>query len=232
MSIRGRSLSAPESPHIFLYECPSRMRGDGAMLKIGILGGTFDPIHEGHLMIAESVRVCLRLDKVIFIPAGRPWLKSDRMVTDPTHRLAMVELAIRDNPHFEVSDIEIERPGLTYTVDTLSELRQSMAVGTELYLILGMDSIREMVRWHRPDLIFEMCIVVAVSRPGTSDVSIQHLERDFPSSTGRVRIVSGPMVDTSATDIRSRAGGDAPLRGIPDSVRDYISEHGLYSDGE
>ncbi len=200
------------------------------MLKIGILGGTFDPIHDGHLLIAESARACLGLDKVIFIPAGRPWLKSDREVTDPAHRLAMVELAIQDNPSFEVSDIEIERPGPTYTVDTLSELRQGMSEGTELYLILGMDSIRELGRWRRPDLIFEMCIVVAVSRPGVANVSIPDIERDFPSSADRLKIMEGPMVDTSATDIR--AGGSASLSGVPDSARDYIREHGLYSDGE
>ena len=199
-------------------------------MKIGILGGTFDPIHDGHLKIAESARVCLCLDKVIFIPAGRPWLKSDRAVTDAAHRLAMVELAIRDNPRFEVSDIEIERPGPTYTVDTLAELRHSLGDSAELYLILGMDSMRELGRWHRPDLIFEMCTVVAVSRPGVPDVSIPDMERDFPSSGGRVRIVSGPMVDTSATDIRSRAGGDAPLRGIPGPIRDYIRERSLYTD--
>ncbi len=181
-------------------------------------------------MIAESTRVCLHLDKVIFIPAGRPWLKSDRRVTSPGHRLAMVELATRDNPYFEVSDIEIERPGATYTVDTLSELRQNVAEGTELYLILGMDSIRELVRWRRPDLIFEMCTVVAVSRPGVANVSIPDLERDFPSSTERFKIIDGPMVDTSATEIRFHAGEDAPLYGIPDSVRDYIREHALYTE--
>ena len=208
----------------------ARRNNLASSLKIGILGGTFDPIHEGHLAIAESARVCLHLDKVIFIPAGRPWLKSDRRVTSPGHRLAMVELATRDNPHFEVSDIEIERPGPTYTVDTLSELRRSMAEGAELYLILGMDSIRELVRWHRPDLIFEMCVVVAVSRPGVPNVSIPELERKFPTSTDRLKIIDGPMVDTSATEIRIHAGGNAPLCGLPDSVRDYICEHALYTE--
>ena len=208
----------------------ARRNNLASSLKIGILGGTFDPIHEGHLAIAESARVCLRLDKVIFIPAGRPWLKSDRRVTSPDHRLAMVELATRDNPHFEVSDIEIERPGPTYTVDTLSELRRSMAEGAELYLILGMDSIRELVHWHRPDLIFETCVVVAVSRPGIANVSIPELERKFPSSTGKLKIIDGPMVDTSATEIRLHAGGNAPHCGLPDSVRDYICEHALYTE--
>ena len=202
------------------------------MARIGILGGTFDPIHDGHLLIAESARVCLGLDRVIFIPAGRPWLKSDREVTDPAHRLSMVELAIADNPRFEVSAIEVERPGPTYTVDTLAELRRRLGVRAELYLILGMDSVRELGRWHRPERIFEMCTVVVVSRPGVADVSIPELERDFPSSAGRVRIVCGPMVDMSATDIRARVGGRASLNGVPDSARDYIREHGLYSEGE
>lgn len=201
-------------------------------LKVGILGGTFDPIHEGHLLIAESARACLSLDKVIFIPAGQPWLKSDREVTEAAHRLAMVELAIRNNSRFEVSDIEVERPGPTYTVNTLAELRRRLGAHAELYLILGMDSVRELGRWHRPEMIFEMCSVIAVSRPGIEDVSIREIECAFPSSGGRVRIVSGPMVDMSATDIRSQVGRDSLPRGIPDSVGDYIREHGLYSDGE
>ena len=199
------------------------------MARIGILGGTFDPIHDGHLMIAESARECLRLDKVIFIPAGHPWLKSDRPVTSAAHRLAMAELAVRDNPRFETSAIEIVRPGPTYTVETLVELRHRMGDRAELHLILGMDSVRELGRWHRPDRIFEMCVVVAVSRPCVPDVSIQDIERAFPSSKGRIRIVRGPMVNTSATDIRSRAGGHEALRGVPDSVRDYIREHALYT---
>ncbi len=180
-------------------------------------------------MIAESARVCLRLDKVIFIPTGRPWLKSDRPVTSAAHRLAMVKLAVRDNPRFEVSTIEIERPGPTYTVDTLAEFHHRIGECAELCLILGMDSVRELGRWHRPDRIFEMCVVAAVSRPCITDVSIRDIERDFPSSKGRIRIVRGPMVNTSATDIRSRAGRHESLRGIPDSVRAYIREHALYT---
>ena len=193
------------------------------------MGGTFDPIHEGHLLIAESARECLGLDKVIFIPAGRPWLKSGQSVTDSAHRLAMVELAIEGNPRFEVSRIEIERPGPTYTVDTLAELRRRMG-DADLYLILGMDSVRELSRWHQPERIFELCSVAGVSRPGVADVSVGDLERVFPSSAGRVRMVSGPMVDTSATDIRSRATGDATLRGVPDSVRRYIRRYSLYTE--
>ncbi len=166
---------------------------------------------------------------MIFIPAGRPWLKSGQSVTDSAHRLAMVELAIEGNPRFEVSRIEIERPGPTYTVDTLAELRRRMG-DADLYLILGMDSVRELGRWHRPERIFELCSVAGVSRPGVADVSAGDLERAFPSSAGRVRMVSGPMVDTSATDIRSRAAGEATLQSVPDSVRDYIRRHSLYTE--
>ena len=142
----------------------------------------------------------------------------------------MVELAIEGNPRFEVSTIEIERPGPTYTVDTLTELRRRMG-DADLYLILGMDSVRELGRWHRPERIFELCSVAAVSRPGVADVSLHYLERVFPSSAGKVRMVGGPMVKTSATDIRLRAAGDATLQGIPDSVRGYILKHALYNNG-
>ncbi len=198
--------------------------------RIGIFGGTFDPIHKGHLLVAESARACLRLDRVIFIPAGRPWLKSGQPVTDPAHRLAMAKLAIESSSHFEVSSIEVERAGSTYTVDTLAELRRRVGNYAELYLILGMDSVRELGRWRKPERIFEMCAVVAVSRPGIADVSIPDFERAFPSSAGRIRVISGPMTDISATDIRARAAaGDARPLGIPGSVREYIRRHALYA---
>ncbi len=197
--------------------------------RIGILGGTFDPIHKGHLLIAESARARLRLDKVVFMPAGRPWLKSGLPVTDAAHRLAMVKLAIQNNPNFEVSDIEIERPGPTYTVDTLSELRRTLDRHAELYLILGMDSMRDLSHWRQPDHIFRMCSVIAVSRPGVSDISIRELECVFPSSKGKVFIIDGPMVDASATDIRSRVARNEPLGAAPDSVRDYIRQNALYA---
>ena len=196
--------------------------------RIGILGGTFDPIHEGHLLIAESARAFMRLDKVVFMPAGRPWLKSDSPVTDSAHRLAMVKLAVRDNPNFEVSDIEIERAGPTYTVDTLAELRRTAERRAQLYLILGMDSMRDLSRWRQPDRIFRLCSVIAVSRPGVADVPTRELERSFPSSKGKVFVIAGPMVDTSATDIRARVARKKPLDALPDSVRAYILQNALY----
>ena len=197
--------------------------------RIGILGGTFDPIHLGHLAIAESALGELTLDRVILIPAGRPWLKSDQQVTATNHRLAMVRLAIRDRPGLEVSTIEIDRPGPTYTVDTLAQRRNDLGSEAELYLVLGMDSVRELRRWRHPERLFDLCTVVAVSRPDSPDLSSAEIEREFPASRGRVRTIRGPMLDISATDIRARvADGRSISDSVPTSVERYIREHRLY----
>ena len=205
-----------------------------ASARIGILGGTFDPIHNGHLAIAEAARGCLGLDRVVFIPAGRPWLKARSLgrITDAEHRLAMVRLAIEGCPHFEASAMEIERPGLTYTVDTLADLRArygGSSRGTEMYLILGMDSVRDLRRWHEPERLLEMCVVVAVSRPDTDDIAPSSFERDFPSAANRFLLLRGPMLSISATDVRSRvAEGRTIDDRVPVPVERYIRDHGLY----
>ena len=206
-----------------------------APTRIGILGGTFDPIHNGHLAIAEAARGCLVLDRVIFIPAGRPWLKARSVgqVTDADHRLAMVRLAIAECPHFEASAMEVERPGLTYTVDTLAELRSREGGSpgqTAMYLILGMDSVRELRRWHEPQRLFEMCVVVAVSRPDTDDITPSGFEQDFPTAADRFRLLRGPLLDISATDVRNRVAEGRPIDDrVPAPVERYIRDHGLYA---
>ena len=205
------------------------MNSDTSVLRIGILGGTFDPIHLGHLAIAEAARDRLELDRVILIPAGRPWLKSDQMVSAPEHRLAMARLAIEDRPGLEMSPIEVDRPGPTYTVDTLTELREVLGSGVELYLVLGMDSVRELRRWRYPERLFDLCTVVAVSRPDSPDVSPDEIEDSFTAARGRTRMVRGPMLDVSATDIRLRVSeGRSISDSVPPSVERYIREHGLY----
>ena len=197
--------------------------------RIGILGGTFDPIHLGHLAIAEAARDRLDLDRVILIPAGRPWLKSGQEVSAPGHRLAMARLAIEDRPGLEMSPIEVDRPGPTYTVDTLAELREELGSGVELYLVLGMDSVRELRRWRYPERLFDLCTVVAVSRPDSPDVSPAEIEDSFTAARGRTRMVRGPMLDISATDIRLRvAEGRSISDCVPPSVERYIRAHGLY----
>ena len=155
-----------------------------ASSRIGILGGTFDPIHCGHLAIARAALERLGLDRVVFIPAGRPWLKTaaERRITDSAHRLAMVELAVVRIPDFTISTIDIDRPGPTYTIDTLVELLRQADGDTELYLILGMDSVRELRRWRQPERIFDLATVVAVSRPLVDDLAADEIARTFPAA--------------------------------------------------
>lgn len=197
--------------------------------RIGILGGTFDPVHLGHLAIAEDARDRLDLDRVILIPAGRPWLKSGQQVTSADHRLAMVKLAVEDRPGLEASSIEIDRPGPTYTVDTLAEMHRDLGRNAEIYFIMGMDSVRELRRWREPERIFEMCTVVAVSRPDSVDVSAAEIEHEFPAGQGRIKAIRGPMLGISATDIRQRIALGRSIRGcVPPPVERYIREHGLY----
>ena len=198
--------------------------------RIGILGGTFDPIHYGHLAIADAARDALGLERVILIPAGRPWLKAGRRVVDSAHRLAMARLGVAGRDGFEVSAMEVERPGPTYTVDTLVQLRQELGDDAALHLILGMDSIRELGRWREPERLFDLCRIVAVSRPNTPDVSPNELAREFPTSLGKLSVARGPMLDISATEIRRRVSEGASISEfVPPGVERYILANGLYA---
>ena len=132
-------------------------------MKLGIMGGTFDPIHLGHLMIAERARCGLGLDHVLFVPAGVPWLRGDARVSDADHRLNMVELAINGNPHFSASRIEIDRPGATYTVDTLESLRAEYGDGAGLVFVIGSDALKQVHRWKDPERLLELCHAGRVS---------------------------------------------------------------------
>ena len=134
--------------------------------RIGILGGTFDPPHLGHLLIAETARVALDLESVLFVPAGEPWLKSGQRITPASHRLHMVRIAVADNPRFCVSDCEIRRTGATYTVDTLRELRRAYPDDTELFFIVGSDVLDHFHRWKEPDEILALCRLAVIERPG------------------------------------------------------------------
>ena len=198
-------------------------------MKIGILGGTFDPIHLGHLMVAEEARVSLNLDQVIFIPAGRPWFKSQQHVTDVKHRLAMVKCATASNPYFSVSEIETTRSGPTYTVETLRELREKYSPEDQLFFIIGLDSLREVDRWQHPEQLFEMATLVGVSRPGHEDFDPASLDAIAPGASDNVVMLDGPLVEISATDLRHRVATGVSIRyRVPESVEAYIREHGLY----
>ena len=198
-------------------------------MKLGLLGGTFDPIHMGHLLIAEDAREQLGLDEVAFIPAGRPWLKAGHGVSGAGRRLEMVELAVRGNTHFRVLDLEVQRAGSTYTVDTLEQLRGELPSTTDLYLLLGMDSIGDLARWRDPARLFELCTLVGISRPGYADLSPGDLPVVAPGASEELLFIEGPMVGISGTDIRERVALGRSIRyRVPDAVEAYVREHGLY----
>ena len=205
--------------------------GETDRRRIGILGGTFDPPHLGHLLIAETARVALDLETVMFLPAGEPWLKSGQRITPARHRLKMVQLAVADNSGFCVSDCEIRRTGATYTVDTLREVRRNVPADTELYFIVGSDVLDQFHRWKEPDAILEMCRLAVIERPGGPEEGIAVLREKFSDAldAGAVVPVAGPRVDFSASELRRvLAAGQSTRYRIPDAVAKYISQHGLY----
>lgn len=198
-------------------------------MKLGIFGGTFDPIHNGHLVIAEHVRESLGLDKVLFMPAGRPWFKANIPVTEARHRLEMVRLAVADNPRFEVSDIEVLREGPTYTIDSLKALREETSATVEFYVILGFDALNELHRWRDPREVLDMTTVVGVARPDADVVDREALESIRSGASEEIAIVDGPRVDISAASVRKRMADGLPVDGlIPQVVHSYIERHGLY----
>jgi nicotinate-nucleotide adenylyltransferase len=197
----------------------------------GVFGGTFDPIHYAHLAVAEAARDVLDLRRVLFIPASQPPHKPDRSIAGAEDRFAMVRLAIADNPGFEISRIELDRGGPSYTVETLASLRAADA-DERLALILSAESFAELPTWHEPERILELAEVVIVApRFGYDEVDGSFLARNFPTSTAEAVFLDGPRVRLSASEIRERAAAGRSLRYlVPDAVAAYIGDHGLYQD--
>ena len=197
-------------------------------MKIGILGGTFDPIHHGHLILAETAYDRFGLDKVLIMPAGDPYFKAERGVSADEDRAEMVKRAIAGNDHFEFSDLELIREGDTYTVDTLEILRQQ-SPGDELFLIVGSDTLFMMERWYKPQEIFQMATILSSRRniPSSElDAQMDHLRRTY---SARVRNLYMPNIDISSTDIRDKMRHGMSVKYfLPDAVIDYINERGLY----
>ena len=193
------------------------------MPGLGIMGGTFDPIHTGHLLLARSLKERLALDRVLFVPAADPPHKDSRdgCLIPVEDRWAMVCAALEGVPGFEPCRIEIDRPGKSYTVDTLRQLRQRYP-GSELFLLLGADNVAELDTWYDPEGIFELCTVVAGSRAGPVPSRDSRL-------AGRVTLVDTPVIDISSTGIRERVGAGLPIRWlVPGPVESYIREKGIY----
>lgn len=198
-------------------------------MRVGIMGGTFDPVHLGHLLVAEEVRVQLGLERVIFLPAGQPWLRRHEPLSPAVDRMNMVELAVAGHPNFEACSSEIERGGPTYTVDTLEVLADLLGKDACLFFILGSDALADFPRWKDPDRILELCSLAVVSRPGCDEFDRREWAARFPQASGKAVPMVTPLIGISGTEIRRRAAGGGSLRYmVPDAVADYIRDHGLY----
>lgn len=197
-------------------------------MKIGIFGGTFDPVHIGHLIVADQAASDLRLDRVVFLPAGRPWFKSNRLITDGKDRLQMLKLAVRGNSRFDVSEIELNRSGPTYSVESIPLLKQQYD-GAEIYFLLGKDALADIHKWQQPDKIIQMCHVVGLSRPGYESIDWDTIDRIIPGASQKIRLLQVPLIGVSSSDIRTMVAGGKSIRFlIPDDVLDYIERNALY----
>jgi nicotinate-nucleotide adenylyltransferase len=198
--------------------------------RLGIMGGTFDPIHYGHLVLAEQIRCEYHLDKVLFIPAGHPPHKEDRKVTDNMHRYFMTLLATINNPYFEVSTIELENKEVSYTIHTIMKLKEIYHENTELYFITGADAICELDTWRDVENLFKLCNFIAGTRPGPStkyiDTKIDELQKKYNSY---IRKIDSPALAISSTDIRNKIRERQSIKYLlPESVEYYIYKNGLY----
>lgn len=204
--------------------------------RVGILGGTFDPIHVGHLALAEEAREALGLERVLFIPAGDPWQKAGDGVSPIADRLAMVGLAIAGNAAFELSAIEAARSRPTFTADTveaLADLERRAGREPDLWFILSTETFVSLPTWHEPTRLLAACRLVVAPRPGWAPPAEGWLERSFPGFGDRATFLDGPLIDVSATDLRGRVRAGRSIRYlVPDAVAAYIGDHGLYIDSD
>ncbi|MDA8370604.1 MAG: nicotinate-nucleotide adenylyltransferase [Nocardiopsaceae bacterium] len=192
--------------------------------RVGIMGGTFDPIHHGHLVAASEVAHLFRLDEVVFVPTGRPWQKDLAKVTPPEDRYLMTVIATAENPQFRVSRIEIDRDGPTYTIDTLREMRQFYGNEVELFFITGADALGAILSWRNVDELFELAHFVGCNRPG-------HRLTDTGLPDGKVSLVEIPALAISSSECRERVRRGEPIWYlVPDGIVRYINKTGLYLD--
>jgi nicotinate-nucleotide adenylyltransferase len=192
------------------------------MLRVGVMGGTFDPIHYGHLVAASEVASLFALDEVVFVPTGEPWQKSDRTVTAAEDRYLMAVIATASNPRFSVSRVDIDRAGPTYTIDTLRDIRIGLSESAELYFITGADALTQIFTWRDVDELFDIAHFVGVTRPG-------HPLTDPGVPPGRMSLVEVPALAISSTEVRERVQSQRPVWYlVPDGVVQYIGKRALY----
>ena len=196
------------------------------MKRLGVMGGTFDPVHHGHLVTAEEALWQFHLDEVVFVPTGQPWMKAERDVTPAEHRYLMTVIATSSNPRFTVSRLEVDRQGATYTVDTLRDLRAQQDGGCELFFITGADALLEIFHWKDPEEVLAQAHFIAATRPG---YDMGRFEVEAPSSHPNVSVMDIPALAISSTDIRRRVREGRPIQYlVPPEVASYIEERELY----
>lgn len=207
---------------------------NGQAAAIGVFGGTFDPIHLGHLLVAEQARDALGLSRVLFVPAGRPPHKTQTRITHPERRASMVALAIADHPAFELSRIELDRDGPSWTADTLEQLAAAESSGdraADLVLILSADAFRDLPTWHEPRRILEAARVAVLPRGGQPQPERSWLGPDLADLADRVTILDAPRLELSGHEIRARVAAGRSIRlVVPRAVEAYIDDHSLYRD--
>jgi nicotinate-nucleotide adenylyltransferase len=197
--------------------------------RLGILGGTFDPVHCGHLVIAEEARARLNLEEIRFVPSGQPPHKSGQTITPAADRLAMLRLAIAGNTAFTLTTMEIERTGPSYTVDTLSQLARDEGPDCALHFIVGGDALPDLLSWREPARILALCTLVVVRRPDVKPVDLRDLQARLPALAEKLIVLDGPQFGVSGTEIRQRVAEGLPVRyQVPEAVWAYIREHRLY----
>jgi nicotinate-nucleotide adenylyltransferase len=193
-------------------------RQDGQPWRLGVMGGTFDPIHHGHLVAASEVATVFDLDEVVFVPTGQPWQKADKEVTEAEHRYLMTVVATASNPRFTVSRVDIERPGPTFTIDTLRDLKAERP-DAQLFFITGADAMSQILTWKDAEELWSLAHFIGVTRPGHE---LNGRGRD-------VSLLEVPAMAISSTDCRRRVGEDKPVWYlVPDGVVQYIAKHQLY----
>ena len=198
--------------------------------RVGIFGGTFDPIHMGHLIVAETIMDEFHLDKVVFIPAAVPPHKLDKQISPAKHRYMMTMLATCSNPRFQVSDMEMHRQGPSYSRDTLAQLLEEHGRDTEFYFIVGADSVENLHTWNRIDELLTMCHFIGASRPGCMP-DMEKIAQRFGPLVEKIHRLETPELEISSTEIRHRVGQKRTIRYIvPETVEQYIYKEKLYLD--
>ncbi len=200
-------------------------------MRLGVLGGTFDPVHLGHLAAAEEAAYRFDLERVLLLPARRQPLKDHEPWASDAQRLAMLRLAAEGNPRFAVSALELERPAPSYTVDTLRLLHESYGSSCELYFLLGIDAVNALDRWREPAALLRLARLVVMSRSDVREPDWALLQKISPDAADRVELLAVPDIDISSRELRRRVAANAPIRyQVPDAVWAYIEAHHLYSD--